>query len=282
MTQSPKDLINECTEVASLPEVYTKINDAVNSPTASMADIAAIVSEDPGLSSRLLRLANSAFYGIPRGVDTISQAVSVLGTQQVRDLALASSVVGMFKGIPEDLMTMKGFWSHSISVAMAARLLAVARRQANVERFFVAGMLHDIGRLIMIKELPSKSRAAFELSKERGILLVKAERDIIGFDHSAVGRALLDAWLLPPNLGEAVEFHHAPRSATQYPLETAIVHVADIIAHVMNYGGPREHFVPPLYPAAWRELDIQIQDLSPIIEQIEIEVGSLVRILVTG
>lgn len=269
MSANPRELLRGYVEVSSLPMVHMKLNDAINNPRKSMADIAKIIREDPGLTARLLRLVNSAFYNFPSKVETISQAVTIVGTQQLGALALATSVMNMFKGIPEDLVSMDSFWRHSIGCGLAARVLATYRREANAERFFVAGMLHDIGRLLMYTKTIDQSREALLLSKNNQDLLYAAELEVFGFTHAVVGGVMLQAWKLPNSLEEVVMYHHNPKAALKFPVETAIVHVADIIAHAMQLGSSGEVYVPPLDEEAWDSLGLPPSILSTSLDQVE-------------
>jgi len=275
----PQDLLSGYVEVSSLPMMYSRINDAIANPRMSMGDIGRVISEDSGLSARLLRIVNSAFYGFPSKVDTITRAVTIVGTQQLRALALATSVMNMFKGIPNDLVTMESFWKHSVACGLAARSLATYRRESNSELFFTAGILHDIGRLILYLKVPDLAKKALMRSHAEGELLFEVERDIIGFDHGAVGRALVQGWKLPASLEEVVAFHNSPGGATRYPIETAIVHVADIIAHVMMLGTTGEQFVPPLVSKSWDLLGLQEGVLAPTIDQVEHQFEETVELM---
>jgi HD-like signal output (HDOD) protein len=274
---SPRELLTGYIEISSLPLIYTRLNDAVNNPRASIADIARIISEDAGLTARLLRIVNSAFYGIPTRVESIARAVTIIGTHELRALALATSVTTMFKGIPEDLANMELFWRHSIACGVAARILATYRRLPNAERFFIAGVLHDIGRLVMFMKVPDKSREAMVRSQEVGEPLFVSEREIMGFGHASVGSLLLEAWRFPQGLEEAVGFHHNPNAATRYPLEAAIVHLADIICHAMQLGTSGEKFVPSLEKEAWDQVGLPVSILSPVLVQLESQFEDVVR-----
>jgi HD-like signal output (HDOD) protein len=269
MSLEPRELVRSVGTVSSLPMIFTRINDAVNNPRSSLEDIGKIISEDPGLMARLLRIVNSAFYNFPTRIETISRAVTIVGTQQLRDLALATSVMKVFKGIPEDLMNMESFWRHSIACGITARILVSQRREANVERFFVAGVLHDIGRLVLFVNMPKQARAAMLRCKLSSQLLHQVELDEIGFDHATLGSALLQTWNLPASLEEVVAFHHLPQRALRYPIETAIIHVADVITHAMQLGSSGERFVPPLDPQAWEMIGTPASLLPLVMEQVE-------------
>ncbi len=269
MITSPNDLLKGYVEVSSLPAVFARINEAVNNPRSSMNDIEKIISEDAGLTARLLMVVNSAFFNFPQRVESIPKAISIVGTQQLRDLALAISVIRLFKGIPPDLVNIEQFWKHSIGVGIAARTLAAFRRETNVERFFVAGILHDTGRLVMYMKIPDLSREALLRSRKNNELLYVAEAEQLGFDHASVGRVLMQAWKLPFYQEEIVAFHHKPNLATRFPVEAAIVHLADILAHSMGLGSSGERYVPPLNQEAWERLALPVSVLVPTFEQID-------------
>jgi HD-like signal output (HDOD) protein len=282
MIDRPEDLLRGYVQVSSLPVVYTRINDAVNNPRTSMTEISAIISDDPGLTARLLQLVNSAFYGYPNKIDTISRALLIVGLQQLRDLALATSIMTLFEGISEDLINMESFWKHSIACGLAAKIIATYRRESHVERYFVAGIVHDIGRLIIFKKAPQESRDTLLFCKKNKKTLYSAERQLIGVDHCEVGRALLSSWNLPPVLSEVVSYHHRPGSATSFSMEAAIVHIADILAHGMQFGSSGENFVPPLDERAWELLDMPISSLSPIVDQLDRDLSDIEKIILGG
>lgn len=277
MISSPNDLFKGYVEVASLPTVFTRINEAVNNPRASMNEIGKIISEDAGLTARLLMVVNSAFFSFPQRVESITKAIGIVGTQQLRDLALATSIMKLFKGIPSDLVDLERFWRHSVGVGIAARNLATFRREPNVERFFVAGILHDIGRLVMYMKIPDLSREALMRSKNEGELLYLAEAEVIGFDHASVGRLLMQIWKLPVYQEEVIGYHHKPNLATRFPVETAIVHIADIIAHSMGLGSSGERFVPPMQDDAWERLGLPVSVLAPTFEQVDRQFNEVIK-----
>src|SRR5207249_4672691 len=255
MADSPEQLVHGHSGVPSPPQIYMSLTKELDNPRASTAQIANIISRDSGLSARLLRLVNSAFYCFPSKVESISQAVLLVGTEQIRDLVLATSVLRIFKGIPTDLIDMDSFWLHSVATGVTARLLAAHRRETNGERFFVAGVLHDIGRLLMCMKLPDQARAALSRTQEDSSrLLVDIEREVFGFDHATAGGVLLHVWGLPPSLTETVRCHHTPGDAQQYALEAVVVHLADIIVTALGLGSSGNEAVPSLSPTAWDRL----------------------------
>jgi HD-like signal output (HDOD) protein len=269
MTLRPRDLLSGYVELSSLPQVHVRLEEAINNPKKSMADIAKIIRDDPGLTARLLRMVNSGFYSFPSRIETVTQAVTIVGTQQLSALALATSVMRMFRGIPGDLVNMESFWRHSVACGVAARTLATYRREPNPERYFIGGILHDIGRLVMYTRIADECREALALADTVGGLLYDAEFQVLGFTHAVVGGELLQAWKLPASLEESVMYHHNPGAAPSFPAETALVHVADIIAHSLGLGQSGERFVPPVEEDAWNELEIQTSALGLIMNQME-------------
>ncbi len=269
MGTDPRSLLDGYVRVSTAPLILSRISSAINSPRTSIGYISSIISEDSGLTARLLKVVNSAFFGFPSNIDTISRAVIVVGMEQLHDLALATSAVSLFRGISEKFVTMSSFWRHSIGCGVAARVLASLCREQNIERFFVGGVLHDIGRLVMFDRIPDAYEEVFEEAKRSGELLFHVERRQLGFDHSSVGRLLLQSWKLPNTLEEIVGCHHGPDQSGRYPVETSIIHTADIIAHAMGLGSSGERSLPPLQPQAWAQLGLAPGLLAHIVETVD-------------
>ena len=264
-----ENLARDVSTIHSLPLFYSRLSEAINHPRSSIADIAKIISEDQGLTARILKLANSPLFGCYSKIGSITQAVTIIGVQQVRELALAVSVMDVFKGIPEDLVNMEQFWRHSIATGLTARLLATSRREANLERFFVGGILHDVGRLVMFIKVPALCREIIEECRSNGTLLLQGERERLSFDHADVGGSLLRCWKIPPRIAEPVACHHRCRLAEQYPREASILHFADVIAHALEIGGSGEICVPRLDPRVWDGLNLSPYFLSSLVTQID-------------
>lgn len=275
----PSELVQGSIKLGSPPLIYERLMEVINHPRGGAADVAKVIREDTALTARLLKAVNSAFFSFPRRIDTVSQAVTVVGTSQVRDLALATSVVTLFKDVPPDLADMDGFWKHSLAVGVGSRVLAGFRRESNVERFFVAGMLHDVGKLVLYLQAPEEARAALEYSRTADALLHKAEQKTMGFDHAQVGEALMDLWNMPLSLREGIRFHHSPTRANRFPAETAAIHASDIFVHAMGLGNSGELFVPPLSPEAWEALGVEAAVLSSCLEEMERQFEAAVHLV---
>ena len=278
-TATSRDLVGNLSELPSLPTIYVEIKKEVDNPNSSITRIGEVISHDQGLTARLLRLGNSAFFGFPRRIDTITEAVSVIGLQHVRDLALCTKIIELFEGIPPDLIDTYSFWTHSIGVGISARVLAAYHREPNVERYFVAGLLHDIGRLVMCIQMPDRMRAMISVAQEERQLLYRIERETLGYDHADVGAALLEAWDLPEPLIGGVAWHHRPLLATAFQSEASFVHVADIFSHGMELGNSGEWLVPPLSPDAWQRVNLKPTIFSSAMREIDRQFAEVARIL---
>jgi putative nucleotidyltransferase with HDIG domain len=154
-----------------------------------------------------------------------------------------------------------------VACGAAARVLAVLRREANPERYFVAGLLHDLGRLVIYEQHPDWAHTALALAEQHPLPLYQVERVAWGAEHAAVGQALLRRWRLPESLVEAVAHHHEPSRSQRFPLEAAVVHVADIVAHVLGFGPSGSPYVPPMDPLAWERLSLPVSALKPLLVQ---------------
>ena len=269
-------LIDEDDNLASLPNIFTEISRVISDPRSSAIHVANVISNDPNLSAKLLKVVNSAFYSFPSKIDTISRAVMIVGSKQLSTLALGTSVVNKFQNIPADLVDMKSFWKHSIACGISARMIASYKNVANTERLFVAGLLHDIGRLLIYKHLPREGREILLQAGRKNGLLRSAEFEILGFDHTQIGGMLLKKWKLPLMLEQAVGNHHQPFES-QYPLESTVVHIADLLINALRIGTSGERLVPPVIPEVWTELGLPIEIFTNIIPLIDRQIEEVTR-----
>jgi putative nucleotidyltransferase with HDIG domain len=278
-TIDPEKLIKTDIDLPSLPTIYGEINEVIHNPTSSANDIGNVISKDTSLSASLLRIVNSTFYGFPSKIDTLSRAVTILGIKQLKTLVIGVSIMNVFKNIPSALIDMKSFWEHSITCGIIARVIAGHKKIQNTERLFVAGLLHDIGRLVLYRHAPAQAKNALLMAKNSGDLLWRLEDRVIGCNHGTVGGLLLRRWKLPVSLENIITHHHAPDESKD-PLEPAIVHLADIMTNALHMGSSGERLVPPLDPEAWESLDVSTNILNMTIIQTERQKEEVTRHLV--
>ncbi len=263
---TPESLVASVRTIGSLPDIYSKLNDVMRKPSSSARDIGKVLAEDPVLTARLLRLVNSSFYSLSTKVETVSKAVVLVGTNELRDLVLATSVLSMFDDVPNDLMDMERFWRHSLACGLFAREMAKKLRLVNPELFFVSGLLHDVGRLVIFLKLGQLAGDAIVRSRDNNELLYRVENDVLGFSHAQVGAALIKAWNLPESHKRATEFHHGPWVPVY---EIATVHVGDILANALQMGTSGSHIVPPLMPDAWKFLGLSEEVLPAMVRSVK-------------
>lgn len=228
---TPAELVAKNLKLVSLPEICIQVQEMADSPHSTAESIGEVISTDTALSARLLKIVNSAFYGMPSRIDTISRAVNLLGMRELKNLTFAASAAEVFSDIPPDLVDMAGFWQHSIYTGLVARQLAQDCHVLHAERLFTAGLLHDVGRLLIYIKLPEQAAQAEIMRQESERHLCDIEDELLGFDHTEVGYALLTEWKLPPNLCATIRYHHRPQDAHDAHLESALLHIADIVAH---------------------------------------------------
>lgn len=254
--------------LGSYGPVLQEIEAALQSPQCNLNSIGDAIQKDPDLTARLLRLANSPFFGFANRLSTVAEAVSLLGIQQIQDMIVASSVLEQFKGVPDNLVNKDSFWRHSLAVGITARLLAMERRLPKPDKFFVAGLLHDVGRLVLMLQAPESAQAVFELYQREKILLRDAEKKILGFDHQQIAAELLQSWSYPAALVQAVAFHHTPDSSVA-KMEASVVHIADHLVNAMGIGSSGEQFVSSLDDKAWATLGLSSEILARLIEAVD-------------
>ncbi len=264
----PDDVVKQEVELASLPNIFFQISESLKNPRSSAAYVAEVLSKDVALSAKLLKMVNTPFYGFPSKIDTLSRAVTIVGTNQLTNLALGVSVISAFSDIPEEFFTLKEFWLHSVTVGITARLLAGAAGLHGDEKFFVAGLLHDIGRLVMLKNHPQASTDVLRPAKVGRRALISVERSVWGCTHSEIGGRMLKAWRLPAFLEVLVNFHHNPMEASMVK-EACVVHLADFITHSLGIGASGASLVPELDANAWQTLGLTPEELSEICRKAE-------------
>lgn len=229
-----QSFLEDTAALVSPPEVWARLNEVVNDPQSSASDVAEITARDTALAARILKIVNSPYYNFPSRVDTISRAVTILGTNDLFALATAISAARVFANIPSMLVKPENFWRHSICTGLGARQLAKRCGVLHGERLYVAGLLHDVGSLILYRKFPNKVSAVLMASAGDEEVLCRVEQEMFGFDHAEIGGALLEQWNLPASLLSAVRHHHEPERATDCRLEAALVHIGSVAANRMQ------------------------------------------------
>ena len=277
--RSARELVASVHQLISLPDIYLRVQALLNDPDSSLTEVAGVIAHDPGITTRLLRLVNSAHFGFRSKIDTVSRAVSILGLQQIHDIVLATSVIQTFAGMDNRVMSMDVYWRKSVYCGVVAHLLAIPCHVLDRERLFVAGLLRDLGHLVMYQRIPSLAQQALTLARERPAELHEVERELLGFDYAEVGGELMRDWGLPPSLVEPVTFHTDLSRAGGFPLETAIVHIAGRCAETS--GGPPAGDGPDcgIAPRAWEVTGLSAEALEGVLLEAGQRLNGIVELL---
>lgn len=278
---TPAGLVADIKDLVTLPEVALRIARMVDDPSSSATDIGREIGKDAALTSRLLRIANSPLFGQHGKIATVSRAITVLGVRQVRDLTVGLTAIRTFDGMGNDLVTMESFWRQSLLCAVAAGHVAEHRGGGRGDSTFIAGLLHDIGQLVLFSRAPVPARQALlksiDAADDRGMYL--CERDIMGFDHGAVGVELARNWGLPRSLQECIEFHHEPERAQAHPVEVATVHIANSVAVLAEIGSTDLRDAPAISQAALRAAKLDTKSVIDIVARTEKSVAEMLPMM---
>ena len=237
MVQEIKKVTESIISLPTLPVVVSKMIEMVDNPKTSTASLARLISIDQSLTAKILKLANSAYYGFPREISTVNMAIVVLGFNTVKNMGLSLSVFDMFKDAEGGaLFDVSKFWEHSIGCGAASRMIARRMKYRFVGEAFVAGLLHDIGKVILNQYVHKEFMETLRLASLGKVSLDEAEEEVMGTGHAEVGSWLAEKWNLPKIIVESITFHHEPWEAKAEPLLVAIVNVADYLCHLCNIG----------------------------------------------
>lgn len=246
-------LVQRIVDLPTLPVVIPTVFRLAEDPRSSAPDLAKVIASDQSLASRILRLANSAFYGFPREITSINHAVVLLGFETVKSIALATTVFNTLQeGESAGAFDRQQFWLHAAAVAAATRMLARGRKTMDLEGAFVSGLLHDIGKVVLDRFFASRYRHAVRLVAEVDCLLLReAEVAVFGVDHTEIGRWLAERWRLPQAIVAAIAFHHRPAEAGEPHADlVASVHLADVVARNAAIGSGGDRLIPLPDPEA--------------------------------
>ena len=257
-------LISETSGLISLPQVYLKIRELMDDPNSCLDDFVRVSSTDPGLVAVVLKIVNSAFFGFKGQIDNLNRAINLIGIGQLHDLVLSLSAVNSLD-LPNDIEKSTLFWERSIYSGVYSRLLAKKHNLPNAESLFVIGLLHNIGRLILFLKYPEQSRLAIIHAQANNLSLTEAERSTFGTDYSQIGYALMAEWNLPVKFQHIIKHHTEPDQATEYQLETYIVHISHLLS--VNKFPFVENHQYPLVPDTLAHLKTGEEDLLLLSEQ---------------
>lgn len=263
VTRVHRARIENISALPTVPGMLKKISAIIEKPRITLDEIGHFVSNDPALTTKVLKMVNSAAYGFPGRISSVSHAIMLLGLNVVKGLLLGISVFEIMEKV------MSGLWNHSLGCAVASRAIAEKKGLKDPEDISIAGLLHDLGKVILMLEYQEQYEAALQVSREKGISIYEAEKVTFSDPHSNVGLWLSEKWRFPKNLIEVIAYHHSPNLSKIAPMETAVVHMADILVRARGVGFAGDPFVPVVNNAAFEILSLSDVDIKEILVKID-------------
>ncbi|MBU0507367.1 HDOD domain-containing protein [bacterium] len=250
------------------PVVIAQALEAASAGEQPAEALARALETDTGFSHRLLRIANSAFYGLTQPVETVLDAIMVIGFDAVHSLAISAAVIrGLWTA--DDLFDPRTFWKHSLTVGRFAEVIAEGMSLAKPATLFTLGVLHDAGRIILIQSAPKECREVAKLLAEKPMYRWKAERQVLGFDHAEIGAGLVEKWGMPAPYVEAIRCHHDLNGATQHRQLAHVLALADALSHRAFSSREERRYVAPVYPGLYDALGLDETQIRMLLERRE-------------
>jgi len=248
-------------DLPTLPHVLEEVTKLVEDPDASSDAIAKVIATDQVLSAKVLKMVNSPIYGFPGRISSIQHALVLLGFNVIRGIIISTSVFDMME------QNMKGLWEHSLGCATACNIIARRAGFEDPEEYAVAGLLHDLGKVVTAVQLPDLHKTVLETVKAKDLTYFQAEKDVMGFGHDRINAWLARHWGLPPNIREAMARHHAPQLAQFYKPMSCVVHLANFLVRLFEFGNSGDDQTSYLRPEALMELKFKMSDLDRVMDE---------------
>lgn len=274
-----EELVQSCTSIFTLPEIYFRVREVVDDSNSTMEDLAEVLKLDPAISARLLRIVNSPIYGFPKQIDTISRAVSLLGTQAITDLVTATTVGRTFSGVPVQLMDVPKFWRRSVFCALLAGKIAKSCGIKDSERFFVEGLLRDLGHYVLYQYAPQRAQSALIEAGHLDVSLAEVERSNIGCDFAEVGAELIRSWGLPVQIEQAIRHQLSPSEAGDHAQHASIVHLAGTVVDCMEHDSTQRPTEVPFDPQALHTTGFVLANFPALMANAQGELGDMLALV---
>ncbi len=281
-----KEIKKRLSKIKNLPALPVVVNNVIKltqNPDSTAFEIAEAIAQDQSLASKVLKTANSAYYGFPRKITTINYAIVVLGLSNIKNIVLSTSIMKQFPMSASDsFFDLKDFWKHSLLCGIISKKISSHMGIKNTDEIFMCGLLHDFGKLILYNYLYDEFVHAIEMSLEQNIALKDAEAKVFGFDHSGIGGLLLKKWSFPPAMVSAVEHHHTPDERPNAFRIASIVHVADYLCKRIGIGNSGDNILPELNKKAYKLTQLNSKEIKEMSSQITKEFKAATGFLYEG
>tara|TARA_R110001592_G_scaffold97408_3_gene279029 strand:- start:11137 stop:11988 length:852 start_codon:yes stop_codon:yes gene_type:complete len=277
-----RELVVDTTSLISFPDVAIALNTAISKGDNSGKQVSDIIERDPALTAAVLRISNSAAMNTGVEINTVSRAVSRLGYRQINELVLGIEVAKSFNNLTNDLITIEDFWQHSLLCASIAKRIAKLCKGIDAGAAFTAGLLHDIGQLIIFSRLAEESEEFLSKSilEFDGLTTYRCEKEVLGYDHTNVGLELAINWKLPQSLQECLYAHHEPNKLVPTPDLVMVIHIANSLAVLAELESTTLEDAPEIQENAWLQLRISKDSIPELLHGIQDEVADLLKIFI--
>lgn len=267
-----KKIIKKIKDLPTLPQVLIKLTELVNDPRSAARDLGRVIAADQSQTARLLKLVNSPLYGFPRTISSVNEAIAILGFNAVKNLCLSITIFDIISNSNgRGGFNREKFWHHSIGCAVGAKILAQYIGYAEKEELFIAGLLHDIGKVVLDQFFHDEFNEITSLVLSKNILMLEAEKEVLQLTHARVGQMLALYWNLPLKLTDSIAYHHQPLKNPRYCKETSAVHLADILCRAKNMGYGGDNRMPNIDMQAWETLGLKLNTIEPVMRDMEQE-----------
>ena len=281
--QELKKRLSSIRSLPTLPIVANNVIKLTQNPDSTAFEIAEAISQDQSLTSKVLKTANSSYYGFPRKINTINYAIVVLGLNNIKNIVLSTSIMKQFSKKDENLLfDHKDFWKHSLLCGILSKKISEDMGIKNSEEMFMCGLLHDFGKLILDAFFKEEFILALQLAKDSHLSLMEAENKVFGFNHSGVGALLLKKWSLPPLLVKAVESHHSPEESQNAFRIVSIVHVSNYLCRKIGIGSSGDSVLPELNKKAFKIVGLAPEQIKRMSLQVTKEFKTATGFLYEG
>ncbi|TAK60074.1 HDOD domain-containing protein [Methylobacter sp.] len=262
------DLFKGDLQLTSPPNIYFELQQIIANPDKSITDIGFIIEQDPALSIRLLKIVNSAFFGLPGQITTIKHAIAIIGVKELQNLVLATVIIDKFSSLPSGLLSMQDFWARSLRCALISKELCIYKiNKSDLDSIFICGLLHDIGQLVFYRRIPELARQIGLLVESSGANEIQAENNILGFNHYQTGAELVRLWKLPEIIIETIGQHNNPDYAGVFADAASTIRAASYLCRMEHVDAHLNTFC-----------NIPVEDLSDIIDRVHVQFESVFKI----
>lgn len=272
LPESLQRTLRRIPSLPTLPVIVDRLNALMLNPRTTAKQVGQLIASDPALSAKILKIVNSSFYGFPTRITTVTHAIVILGFNTVKSVVLSSTVFDVFKGEGDERFRREAFWKHSIGCGAACRVIAREVGFSALEDFFIAGLLHDVGKIVLDQYLHDDFRRILQTVHDKDCLFVEAEREVLQTTHAEIGGWLFSNWRLSKGLIQTVAHHHNPALAADAVKVTSVIHLGDIICRALQCGSGGDDRIPRVSPAAWEALGLSAPQLDSIVRQTEQEI----------